>query len=296
MDVTFQVFVLFLVVLTGVLCRRLGYLSEDVIHGLTRLILNVTTPCLVLGNMQRDFSRELFVGFLAAMALAAAVLLIALGLGWALYRRRPAARRAVLANLCGFPNCGFMGYPVILAINPDWMIYAVAYNVAYMLVSWTVGVSLFGGREAASLRRAALNPNIIAAVLSFVFFCLQVRFPAVLSETLELLGGLTTPLTMLLIGTRVCGIRAKDLTDPDYYTFSLLRLALIPLMALLLMRPLPVGPAVRGTVFILSAMPAATMVSMQAELYGGDAVFAARGSAFSTLLSMVSIPLMALLL
>lgn len=296
MSITSQVIILFLVVLAGALCRRLGYFTDETIRGTTQLVVNVTLPCLTIYNMQRPFAMEVLQNFLLTLALSLAFMLLALYGSLFLFRSRPHDKLAVIANLEGLSNCAFMGYPIILAINPDWMIYAVAYNVAYTFVTWTVGVSLYGAKGKIDLRRALLNPNVISAVIGFALFCLGVTLPSVASETLALIGGLTTPLSMLLIGTRVCGIRLRDFGDIDYHLSALLRLIVLPLAVYAVMRPFPLSPAVAGTIFILTAMPSGTMSAMQAELYDGDAVFAARAIAYSTLLSLVTVPLMSLLL
>ncbi len=296
MSITSQVIILFLVVLAGVLCRRLGYFTDETIRGTTQLVVNITLPCLTISNMQRPFAMDVFQNFLLTLALSLFFILAALYGTLFLFRNRPHDRLAVLANLEGLSNCGFMGYPIILAVNPDWMIYAVAYNVAYTFVTWTVGVSLYGDKGQISLRRALLNPNVISAFVGFALFCLNVTLPAIAGQTLSLIGGLTTPLSMLLIGTRVCGIRPRDFGDVDYHLSALLRLIVLPLLVYAVMLPLPLSPAVKGTIFILTAMPCGTMSSMQAELYGGDTLFAARAIAYSTLLSLVTVPVMSMLL
>ena len=176
------------------------------------------------------------------------------------------------------------------------MIYAVAYNVAYLLVSWTVGVSLFQGRQNVSLKRVLLNPNVIAAFLGFAVFCLNITLPDILSQTMSLIGGLTTPLSMLLIGTRISGIRLSELRDKDYHITAALRLIVLPLMLYILLLPLHLDPAVWSTLYLLTAMPCGTLSAMQAELYGGDARFAARAIAYSTLLSLVTVPIVSMLL
>ncbi len=296
MSITTQVIVLFGVVLVGALCRRLRYFTDETIRGTTQLVVHVTLPCLTVYNMQRPFSMDVLVNFLITLGLSSVVILFGLGLALLLFRKRPHSRMAVLANLEGFSNCGFMGYPIILAINPDWMIYAVAYNIAFTCISWTIGVSLYQGRQNIRLRRVLLNPNVIAAAIGIAFFCLNFTIPAVPAQVLSLIGGLTTPLSMLLIGTRVSGIHLRDFRDPDYHTAALLRLLVLPLVAFGALSLLPLDPAVAQTVFLLTAMPAGTMTAMQAELYGGDTTFAARAIAYSTLLSLVSVPLMSLLL
>ena len=135
MSIAAQVAILFLVVLVGVLCRRLGYFTDETIRGVTQLVVNVTLPVLTVYNMQRPFDMHVLMNFLLTLLLSLAAILASIGGASLLFRHRPHDKRAVLLNMAGFSNCGFMGYPIILAINPDWMIYAVAYNVAYLLVS-----------------------------------------------------------------------------------------------------------------------------------------------------------------
>lgn len=296
MSITAQVVILFCVVLIGALCRRLGYFTDETIRGATQLVVNVTLPCLTISNMQRPFAMDVLQNFLLTLGLSAVFIVAALALALFLFRRRPHERLAVLANLEGFSNCGFMGYPIILAVNPDWMIYAVAYNIAFTFITWTLGVGLYRGRENVSLRRALLHANVISAFIGFVLFCGNVTLPSVPAQVLSLIGGLTTPLSMLLIGTRVVGIRLRDFGDRDYHLAALLRLIVLPLLVYGLLRVLPVAPAVAGTIFLLTAMPSGTMTAMQAELYGGDAVFAARAIAYSTLLSLFTVPVLSLLL
>ena len=286
MSIAAQVVILFLVVLVGVLCRRLGYFTDETIRGVTQLVVNVTLPVLTVYNMQRPFDMHVLMNFLLTLLLSLAAILASIGGASLLFRHRPHDKRAVLLNMAGFSNCGFMGYPIILAINPDWMIYAVAYNIAYLLVSWTVGVSLFQGRQNVSLKRVLLNPNVIAAFLGFAVFCLNIMLPHVVLLATEL----------LLIGTRISGIRLSELRDKDYHITAALRLIVLPLILYVLLLPLHLDPAVWSTLYLLTAMPCGTLSAMQAELYGGDARFAARAIAYSTLLSLVTVPLISMLL
>lgn len=210
MSIASQVVILFLVVLVGALCRKLRFFTDETIRGVTQLVVNITLPVLTVYNMQRPFETRVLINFLLTLGLSIVAILAALLGSLFLFRNRPHDKRAVLANLEGFSNSGFMGYPIILAVNPDWMIYAVAYNIAFVFVTWTVGVSLFQGRQNISLKRVLLNPNVISAFIGFAVFCFNITLPDILSQTMSLVGGLTTPLSMLLIGTRVCGIRPGD--------------------------------------------------------------------------------------
>jgi len=296
MSITTQVLILFIVVLIGTACRKLGYLTDETIRGVTQLVINITVPALTISNMQRPFDMGVLKGFAITMILTFSIIVIAVLAGLFLFRNREHAKKAVLVNLISFPNCGFMGYPIILAVNPDWMIYAVAYNITCVFTTWTIGVSLFQGKENISLRRVLFNPNIISAVIGFFFFCTSMTLPSIPAEVLSMVGGLTTPLTMLLLGTRLCGLRLRDLTDKDYHIAVAISLVLLPLLAHFITRLLPVAPAVAGTVFLLTAMPCGTLTAMQAELYDGDKVFAARAIAYATLLALITVPVLSSLL
>ena len=262
MSITTQVIILFLIVLVGLLCRKLGYFTDETIRGVTQIVVNITVPALTISNMQRPFAYDVLLGFLLTLGLTVLLVVLTIGAGLVLFRSRPHARRAVAANLLAFPNCGFMGYPILLAINPDWMIYAVSYNIANIFVTWTLGVSLYQGRENIRLRRVLLNPNILSA----------------------------------LLGTRLDGLRLSDLKDMDYHITAAISLVALPLLVRLGTCLLPIAPAVAGTLFILTAMPCGTMNAMQAELYGGDNIFAARAIAYATLLSLFTVPLLSMLL
>lgn len=296
MSVSAQVLILFAIALIGILCRKLGYFNENSMYTTTQLVVNVTLPCMTVVNMQRPFEHEVLFGFLVTLILSALLLVVLLlGSMW-LFRAREYTRRVVISSLVGVSNSGFMGYPIILAVNPDWMIYAVAYNIAFIFVCWTMNVSLFRRDKGVELRRVLLNPNLISALIGFALFCMSVTLPAVLTEVLSMVGGLTTPLTMLLIGTRMIGLRPAEFKNRDYHFTAALRLVIIPLAlyGMLLLTPLPA--AVKGVMFLLTAMPSGSTTSMLAELYDKDADFAARGVAYTTLLSLVSIPLMCQLL
>lgn len=296
MSVTSQVLILFVVVLIGLFCRKMNYFTPETVRGVTQIVVNIALPCLTISTMQRPFAAEEFHNFLYILVLSFVLLALSVVVGLVLYRRHAHPRRAVLMNFSIFCNSSFMGYPIIMAINPDWMIYAISYNIAYTFFTWTIGNALFGSKETKSLASLLINPNIISAAIGFGLFCAGVTLPPLVIDVLDLVGGLTTPLAMLLIGTRLYGVSLRDFRDRDYHVSTLMRLIVIPLLlygALTLMR---VPLAVRNTMFLLTAMPNSTMVANQAELYGGDHVFAARAIAYSTLLSMLTVPVMSLLL
>ncbi len=297
MQVASTVAVLFLVVLAGAVARLTKIMSDEVIHGVSRLVTEITLPCLtVISLARREFSPEVLRDFLVTLVLSLAVIGLSILLGWLVFHDSPRGRRVMLAGFCGLSNCGFMGYPVVAALNPDWMIYAVAFNIAYNLIAWTLVVSLFAGEKKISLKKALLNVNIIASVIGISLFCLPVTLPDILGNALDSVGGLTTPLSMILIGTRITEFRPKDLKDVDTHLIVLLRNFVLPTLTFGAMLLLPVSGEIRSVMLIMTAMPLGSLIPMLAELYHNDAPFAARAVAWSTLLSLGTIPLMLTLL
>ena len=290
-----QVLMLYLIMAVGFVLGKARLIDDRGSVAMSNLVIYAVSPSILVVAFQRELDMASLRNFGLVLLVALAVHILA-AVSVLLVRDKDPQRQSCLRFAVVFANCGFMGYPIILAINPDWMIYAVAYNVAYLLVSWTVGVSLFQGRQNVSLKRVLLNPNVIAAFLGFAVFCLNITLPDILSQTMSLIGGLTTPLSMLLIGTRISGIRLSELRDKDYHITAALRLIVLPLILYVLLLPLHLDPAVWSTLYLLTAMPCGTLSAMQAELYGGDARFAARAIAYSTLLSLVTVPLVSMLL
>ncbi len=296
MSIASQCCVLFIVVLVGMFCRKRGFFTDEVIRGVTQLVVNITVPALTISSMQRPFEHDVFLGVLMTMLFTALITVASLAVGLLLFRKYPVKRRSVMVSISAFTNCGFMGFPIVLAFNPDWMIYAVAFSSTSCILLWSLGAMLFADRDEVSVKRILLNPNIISAVIGFVFFLGNITLPSIAQESLSLIGGLTTPMTMLLIGTRVCGIQLRTLTDKDYHIAALLRLIVMPLAVYAVMLPVPVSEPVKGILFLLTAMPAGTVIAMQAELYDGDSVFASRAIAWTTLLALFTVPVLGQLL
>lgn len=287
---------LFTVALVGLLCRKMRYLTDEGIQSITKIIVNVALPMLTISKLQTPFSQEVFIGVIISFVLSAILMLLTLGLSYVAFRNRPASRRTALANLITFSNCGFMGYPLILSINPDWMIYAVSFNTSFNILSWSIGAALFQTDEKMDLKKVFLSLPVLSAIVGMALYICQIRIPALLLSTMDLIGGITTPLSMLIIGSRIYGLKLSHFKDKDYHISAILRLIAAPLLSFALMYFLPISHNVFATMVIMMAMPAASTVLMQAELYGGDQTFIARAVAYSTLLSIVTIPLITLLL
>lgn len=296
MQVLMQVLTLFLLMLCGFGAVKGKLMDEKGIAGLNTLVLSFAQPCLILSSMQRDRSPELIRDLMLVFVFTCIIIGLSGIIAHRLFRKEAPDRRAVLTNLSMVSNCGFMGYPVITAaLGEDALIYAALYVSAFHLMSWTMCAYYFGGREAMRPKQLLKSPSLLAVILGMVLFLTGWRLPSFVNNTAAMLGETTTPLAMFIIGSRLTGLKKEHLTDKPLLAVCGLRLILFPLAVLLLtFTPLP--KMVVSALFLCTAMPCAALTAMMSELYGSDRALASRGVALSTALSMVTVPILLLLI
>lgn len=296
MQVLLQVLTLFLLMLCGFAAAKGKLMDDKHFSGLNTLVLSFAQPCLILSSMQRDRSPELIRDLLLVFVFTCIIIGVSGIIAHRLFRRQAPQRRAVLTNLSMVSNCGFMGYPVITAaLGEDALIYAALYVSAFNLMSWTLCAYYYGGRDAMRPAQLLKCPSLLAVFAGMLLFLTGWRLPDFVNNALSMLGDTTTPLAMFVIGARLTGLTRAHLTDRSLLGACGLRLVLFPLMVLLLsFTPMP--KMVVAALFLCTAMPSAALTAMMAEQYGSDAPLASRGVALSTALSMLTIPVMLLLL
>ena len=292
MQVLLQVLTLFLLMLCGFIARKSRMMGGEGFSALNKLVLYFAQPALILSSMQQSSSPELihdlawvFVLACAAMALSGFVALL-------FFSREAAPRRSVLTSMAMVSNCGFMGFPVITAaLGEEALIYAVIYVAAFQLICWTLGAYVFGGRSAMRPGELFRNPSLLAVLGGLVLFLTGWRLPGFVNDGLSMMGSVTTPVAMFVIGSNLVGLTPAHLSDRPMLTACGLRLVAAPLMVLLL-RLTSLSGLVVNSLFLCTAMPCAALTAMMAELYQADSVLASRGVAVSTALSMVTVPLL----
>ncbi len=296
MTALFQVLSLFLLMLCGLGAVRFRLMDEKGIKGLNTLVLFFAQPAMIVAKLQQDADPQLISELAWVFVLTCVTIAIAGGVAFALFVREPPQRRSVLTNLAMVSNCGYMGYPVIVAaLGEGALIYAVVFVAAFNLMCWTLGAFFFGGAKAMQPRRLLTNPSLIAIAVGLTLFLTGWRLPGFVNSALDMIGSVTTPVAMFVIGARLISLRPAHLTDVKLLLVCLMRLVIFPsAILLLLFTPLP--PMVVRSVFVCTAMPCAALTAMQSEIFDCDRALASRGVALSTALSMATVPLMLLLL
>ncbi len=282
----------------GALAWRLRMIRSVDLGRLTRLTLDMFFPMLTFSTITRNFNpaqlNELWVMPLLGILIMGFGALV----GWYLkrfMRDRTPERLGTFHHICAINNYVFL--PIIILQNnysERHVALLLLMNVGSTVGFWTVGVMTFtGGGSAGQALRSIFSINIVAVAAALLVCFLGIPVPEPLAYTLKYLGDVTVPLMLVVIGVALvsCFRRLFDHWFDMAY-LSLARLVVIPVLLLLLLRLLPLEPDAFQTAAVVALMPAASSSVLIARKYGGDHEFAGQAIIVTTVLSLVTIPLL----
>ncbi|NLC52396.1 MAG: AEC family transporter [Firmicutes bacterium] len=294
-----QVLILFGIMIIGFLARKKNVMTATTTKDLTRLLLNVTCPLTIFTSFQLEYSRSMLYGAGQVFAFTIVVHLFALLIGLVIFNRYPEPVKRVLRFVTIFSNCGFMGFPLLQSVyGKSGVFYGSFYVIGFNLFIWTVGIRIYTGREGEfSWKKVLANPNIIAVGLGLITFLHPVKLPIPAYSAMEMVGGMNTPLSMLLVGATLTEVSPGELFSgwPVYYG-SLVRLILMPFFALITTSLLNFSPLLQGVCVLVTATPAAVLTTPFAAKYNGDTHLSSRLTLLSTVLSVITLPFFVFLL
>lgn len=296
-----QVLILFIIMFIGFIAKKTGIINDTVSKKLSELLLKITNPLLVLSSFQMDFSNDILNNIIAIFLFAVTAYTFSILLGQFLFAKYENERKKIMKFSAIYPNCGFMGFPVLEGLfGRTGVLYGSIIVAVFNLFVWTNGVAIFSSKgklDKESVKKIALNPGIIAVVLGIVLFMFSVRLPGPVAEAVDLVGSMTIPLSMLIVGATVADCNFRELFKGwDLYYISAIRLILLPLAAFAVLKMTGFPQMPMTVCVLLTAMPVAATTTIFAEMYDGDSRFASRVVAFTTLASIVTLPLMMLLI
>ncbi len=300
--IVIQMLSLFGIVLVGLFASKRGLWQGDMNRKMSVFVLNVTMPALILASVMGNdiaFERSEIIDLLCVALVNYAILMAAawlIPLVW----RPVESRRGILKFMLAFGNVTFIGYPVVDAVfGPKAVFCASVLNIPFNLLMFTVGISYIkGGPVREAFRPQALaTPCMAASIIAIVMALFKVSTPAPIGEWFHLLGDMTVPCALIIIGSSMSSIPWRDMLGNRFiYTASLFRLVVLPLLVLGAFRLCGFPPFVSGVATVLSAMPAATNGIMFCLQYGRDERVMTQGLFITTLFSVVTIPLLSMLL
>ncbi len=316
---------LFLIMLVGFLANKLHFFDRDLREKVTALVLNISLPGVILSTVWNEPDLPSAGRFLISFALVMVFFVVEVSAGWLAARLIPFphSMRGLVRFALTFGNVGFMGYPVIQSIfGQKGMFYTTMVNLPYNILILSVGAVLIlqdkqvmqergelqiqeneQNRDAAmsvftkkDLKKLLLSPCILSSFAAFFFVLTRIPVPSVMSETASTLGQITTPATMLIVGSSLAETRFRDLfNDVWLYVLTVLRVIALPLLVFLIFRSLSDDRLFVGVLTVLAGMPVAATGQMLTVKYRVNEDRMARIISLTVLCSGITIPLIATL-
>lgn len=294
-----------LYILPGFLLSKAKKAVADHLSTLSAVLVYVCSPCMIINSfLALDFSIET----LANMGIFFVVTLVLQSVFtagfWLLFRKKwenAAYRIVTIGSVMG--NVGFFGLPIVKALlpdNPEVMCYSAMYVISMNLIAFTMGVFCLTGKKSYMTPKAAiLNPSTLGFFVAIVIYILGIGryLPSLVVGGINLLGSMTTPLCMLILGIRLGTVSLKKLfTRPLVYLTCFGKLIVFPLFCYAAVYFLPLPFSFKASVMILSATPCASIILNLAEMHRSETELSANCVLLSTLLCFLTIPLMVLIL
>lgn len=310
-------------VILGFIMKKCNKLDGSVAKSFGDGVIYIAQPAMIIYSfLEVDFNTRTLKTAMVVFVFSLIFHLIYFLIAFSLYKNAPDKQRTVLRFATVFTNAGFMGIPLISElISPEAAIYATFYVVAFNIYCWSFGCYLYTkDKSYISLKKVLINPAIVPTYFGLAFYligglCTMPDFmrpiidnfliPVIQNDVLYLAKCSIMPLSMVMIGIRLAESNFKTMFKDKYMPlFIIVRLVIIPFGIMAIMKlilsfgiiPSDIIIPAATVIVISSSTPAAAMANIFAERYDGDAIYASKIVSVSTLLSMVTMPLVAALL
>ena len=286
-----QIAIMALLMAVGILLSRRGFLSPQGTKDLGAILLRIIIPCVIVKSYITTYSRERLLELALSAGLALVAFILAMGIAYLVYGKR----RRIENFAAAFCNAGFIGIPLAQAVIGDEGVFYMAASVALLnLFQWTYGVYIMTDRrDSISAKTIAKNPVVIAIVIGIALFLSRLPVPGIVTSTLGYIAGMNTPVAMILMGTYMAKLPWRKLLDKRAYGCVLLRLVVIPAVVLAVFWALPISNQnVALAAYLAAATPVGANICVFAQQYDCDYEFSVVTVCLSTVLSIVTVPLM----
>lgn len=302
-----QVAILFLLIGVGYSCNKFKIFGEEAVRGMTNMMLYVVTPCIIVDSFQRPFNSN-DLGLLG-IALFVAILYHALNILFAhtcVFEKEDSRQRVMRFGLV-FSNAGYMAFPLQEAIlGKDGLFFGAIIIAVFNILLWTYGVWEMSGRLTTAegsmskgrqlylaLRAGIINPGTLGVVFGLIFFFSSITLPEVFGRPVALLASLNTPIPMIIIGFYLANAQIRKVfTDWRAYNMMFIRLIVVPVLLFGLLYLMGIHNHVMVVALVIAASaPAAAATTMFSAKFGKDTLHSVTIVSYSTLISMITMPL-----
>lgn len=294
-----SVFSLFIIILVGVYGSKKKIITAEINKGLTDILIKIALPFMIVSSFIFTFDNTIksnviktfYYSFIAYVIMAVISYLFLIPI--------KDDKKTILHFANVFVNTGYVGFPILNSIyGSEGVIYGSIFNMFFVIFIWTYGIMLFEGninnkKLITEIKKILINPSIIAVFVGIIIMVLDIKLKGAVLSSIKSIGNITGPLSMLIIGVILSNVKIKNhLHDWTIYYGIIIKLIIIPIIIYLISMLLIDSSKAINTVIIMTAMPASAMTSILAESYDKEKEYAAVIVSATTLLSLITVPLL----
>ena len=284
-----QIIQLFLMIFMGYLIVKVGLVKDEDSKVLSKIILYLIIPCVIINAFQVDYTMDTVKGLLLALAasvMTQVLLLIIISIAGKLLHLNEVEIASVY-----YSNSGNLIVPIVTFIlGQDWVLYGCVFMSVQLIFLWT------------HCKKIVLNINMISIFIGVVLFFARIHLPEIINNTLGSVGSMIGPASMIVTGMLFAGMNLKQIfADKRVYFVSFLRLIAVPLLALVMIKISHLamfsadGNKIMLIVFLAIITPSASTITQMCQVYGNDSRYASAINVMTTLFSIITMPLMVML-
>ena len=296
-----QIVQLFLMIFMGYLIVKTGLVRDDDSKVLSKIILYLIVPCVIINAFQVDYTTDTVKGLLIAFAasvMTQVILLVVISVAGRLLHLNEVEVASVY-----YSNSGNLIVPIVTFIlGQEWVLYGCVFMSVQLVFLWTHCKKIISREASYDWKKIILNINMISIFIGVILFFTKIRLPEIIGNTLASVGTMIGPASMIVTGMLFAGMNLKQIfANKRVYFITFLRLIVVPLIALVLIKFSNLasfsadGNKIMLIVFLAIITPSASTVTQMCQVYGNDSRYASAINVMTTLLSIITMPVMVML-
>lgn len=282
-----------ILIITGIICKKTKIISDDGNKELSKLVINVVNPVVILMAYQTEYKAFLVKNLLISFVLSLLSYVVFIIIAYILIPSKENRETQIERFSAIYSNCGFMGIPLVDAIfGAEGVFYLTAFITVFNLFVWTHGITLISEeKQLKNIVKIFYSPVIISIALGIIMFFFQIKIPENPSKALDFIASLNTPLAMIVSGVTIADTNIiKLLKKYRIYYICFLKLILIPIIVTIIFTLFDLNECVKLTIIIAASAPSAAMCTLQCLKYNKNSLYASEIFAASTIISVFALP------
>ena len=280
----------------GFFLRKKEIVTVEIRKGLSALLINVVLPCTVILSFMNDsiVNSDLLMTCLLAVVISAIIQTVSIIASKFLFNRYEKMDANVLTYGMIVSNSAFIGIPIIQSIyGSEAVMFASVFQIPIIVTMWTIGLALFKPIDHKhALKSVIRNPSVVAVLIGFIIMLTGIKFPIFITKTISSIASCTTAISMFVVGSILADIEWNNLLDKKVLFFCSIRVIEYPFIVFIVLTFVNAPTLIKAIAVIMTGMPAGSTAAILAEQYRCDAKFAAKLILVSTVLSVITIPLL----